>query len=685
MRSSFSSFLGSCRQIVVCVSLIVSFISTSLADGSSIALASWTLDSSASVNATQAATTKDSAIASASLVLGTGVKAGGTSGSFGGSGFSSVTSAQGALDAGTYIEASLTVASGFSISLNEISYKYSRSSTGPTNLLWVVQIDGGELIYLCEPFIYTATSVKSNSHSLQTPITVNGGSTVRLLFLGWDATKSTGTLYIRNEISLVGTVLEAGYVPPSIDAIADCKAELGTTLSFPISISGDIGSTVETNVVATTAGVEGNYCLTNGVFSYTPAASDLALSPVGFTISLSVNGTTTSKSFQVTVWERPDFFETFEKEGKTSYGLDSIEGVAATWYGTNYVAQGTDNDYCFDERSIRLRGDGEAYIEMITDKAGGAGTITLTQGRYKSDTGTGYLQLFLSNNKGETWNAWQSELITVSEEFTELTFEDVNIEGSIRLRIVLTGDIRANIDNIGISNYGELVDDPEEEVLTELPIAKGASIKENFNTIGASDSATLPLCWRMAFTNTLNCFTLDYASAAKATEHNGGLGVKVTTAGLYNFGDGDRDEAIDRAPGFLSSSSNYRSCALMVPVKNVGNELIQVFRISYAIEKYRTGRSKKIELRISRDGKEWSPISNDFFVETVADDDDLAVDELPPPTEICALAKVALPPGEVLYFGWFYYSNSSNSSSAQALAIDDIRIRAGLGTILKLR
>lgn len=647
-------------------------------------LATWNFTSNASDAPVQNATSMDSSIEGAYIALGSGVAAGTAGNSFGGKGFNGVASLGEAVDGGRYIELSLTVASGFSISLSGIDYSISRSSTGPTNLICVSQTAGGDLIELCEPYIYNGTSTKAFSHSFQSPLTVNGGSTVKFLIVGWGASKSSGTLYLKESITLNGAILTSGYVPPSVDVASMSRVELGTTLSIPITFSGDVGASVETNIVSTTSGVEGRYCLTNGIFSYTPAISDLSLSPIGFMVSLSVNGISASKSFDVAVWERPSFFETFERAGKTSYGADSIEGTAAAWYGTNYVAQGTVGDYYDDGRSVRFRGD-SAYLEMTTDKNHGAGKISITQGIYKGDEGSGFLQLFLSNDGGKTWTAWQSELIAVTKEFNEVVFDDVNVEGRVRLRIVYSGEVRVNIDNVGITDYGEVITEPDEPLLAEIAVVNGTTVKEDFNAIGTGESVPLPQCWRLAYTNTLNCFDLDYVSAVTATEHNGGLGVKVTSAGLYNFGDGLRDEAEDRAIGFLSSGTGCRTSALMLPIRNVGTAPITTFRISYSIEKYRTGRSKKVELRFSRDGKEWLPISDSFYVETVADDSVASVDTLPRPLTVKAYAVINLPPNEVLYFGWFYYSNSDNSSNAQALAIDDIHIHAGLGTVLKLR
>lgn len=235
-----------------------------------------------------------------------------------------------------------------------------------------------------------------------------------------------------------------------------------------------------------------------------------------------------------------------------------------------------------------------------------------------------------------------------------------------------------------------------------LEITNGGSISENFDSMGTGATAALPPAWSFAGTAQLwnnqsiydsasGAITLAYDVSVTNTAHAGGLGGNISSAGYWNFGAGIANEATDRAPGFYSTSNTstgLRTASLIAPLKNVGTSPINSFKVSYSIEKYKSGHGKTVELRLSRDGHTWLPIpAESDFKKTTEDDKDgdtiVCVEygsELPPP--ISVKGKIALDtplvPGETLYLGWFCYATSGSAhSSVQALAIDDVRIRAG--------
>lgn len=235
-----------------------------------------------------------------------------------------------------------------------------------------------------------------------------------------------------------------------------------------------------------------------------------------------------------------------------------------------------------------------------------------------------------------------------------------------------------------------------------LEIANGVTLREDFDTMGTGATAALPPAWSFAGTaqlwnntsiydNASGAITLAYDVSATNTAHAGGLGGNISSAGYWNFGAGIANEATDRAPGFYSTSNTstgLRTASLIAPLKNVGTSPINSFKVSYSIEKYKSGHGKTVELRLSRDGHTWLPIpAESDFKKTTEDDKDgdtiVCVEygsELPPP--ISVKGKIALDrplaPGETLYLGWFCYATSSSThSNVQALAIDDVRIWAG--------
>ena len=667
----------------------IAFAASIAADGAlADTLATWSFPTPAKTTPVQAANPRDAALATATVSHGTGVSPNNTA-SYGGASFNEATRDDAITD-GSYFQIDLAVATGYAATPDTLGYTLSRSSTGPSDVAWMCSTNGGTTFTQLETFTIPASQ---NSYSLDLSVLgeLAAGSTVCLRLVAWNASSSSGTFYFKNSVTLTGTAEAVGEIVPSIDPIADQTAYVGEHLAVPLAI---VGANVTTNVSAS-AGVTGDYGVTNAVFHYVPAVGDAALSPVTFTVSLAVAGqTVASETISVSVLERP--FESFDNATKNEYALVAFNNTDFFgWEGTNCMIGATANDNVIGAKSVRFRA-GTGYLEMTADKAHGAGSVSLWLGIHKGDTQRdATVRLMLSKNGGSTWTAWNSGDIAVTTTFREVAFADVNVSGNVRLRVEYTGLVRVNVDEIRITDYGS--DEPPQPVeAAYLPVRNGRTARENFDSLGTAKTATLPVPWRMAGVADLHdrietdgAIALSYADAALATTQYGGIGGTITTAGLYNFGDGPRDSALDRAPGFLSSgssSSGYRTCALMVPVRNVDSAAIGSFRIAYSVEKYKSGNAKTVELRVSDDGENWTAAGEAFTLETTGEENSAVYSqELPPPITVSARLKRPLAPGATLYFGWFYYSNAANSSSAQALAIDDVSIRAGFPTVFSVQ
>lgn len=213
-----------------------------------------------------------------------------------------------------------------------------------------------------------------------------------------------------------------------------------------------------------------------------------------------------------------------------------------------------------------------------------------------------------------------------------------------------------------------------------LRLKTDASESESFNSIGGAATAELPAPWRVAYVDDLEKFDgISYETAASACTQRAAYGTKSTAAGVYNVGAANEDE--DRAVAFLSSGDRFRTCALMVPVKNVGRAAVSKFTVSYLLEKWRTGKAKKLDLCYSTGAPDWSWTKIDAFHEETAADEGAAwyADAESQPAPILKRGEVGVNvgAGETIYLGWFYSANRDNSSSAQAWAVDDIRLRMG--------
>ena len=610
-----------------------------------------------------------------------------------------------ALAAGAYIEVSFTTAANYSIRPKLLTYNIRRANTSVTNAQWIV-VTGSSYTKIGEELAFDAATVDNLSLDLSSLGEVGKDTTTSLRLVAWNLTGNTSAAFGFNTSSIVlqGSATEdtEAYVEPSIaiNAIENPDCYVGGTNIVTFNIFGDKGTVVTTNATCTTYGVTGKYTsvITNGVFKYEPSAADVALGEILFmaTLHVEADGHVTkepSASFSVRVWDKPAFFEDFENKTKTSWGSDtpeSVEGSVATWCGTNYMVQGTAQD-------ARVGGVGHAvrfqksagYLEMTTAKNCGAGFVALSHGLYGTQTGTATITLKISQKSGKVWGDWEDiGAINVGEELTRTHFPGLEYEGFVKLRIEYVSTANFNIDDVAIGDYGDPVEDPQEDT-TILPIINSSSLSQNFNGIG--NTATLPNGWRMVATNVLDCHDLKWGDGQSTTTRRGGFGMSNSaSSGFYNFTNGN-----ENAVGFLSSGSSFKSCALMVQLKNTGSDAIGLLDVSYNVEQWRRGYGKRIALYISRDGETWTQAGARFVTTTETNYAEGSETEVvytgyaagDLPAAISVSGRIRLPSeeklaaGESLWLAWHYTrledNTSDDGSKAQALAIDDVKIAAG--------
>ncbi len=155
-----------------------------------------------------AATTTDSSVSagSANLTRGSGLTTSGTgaAGAWGANGFSSSsTSESAAILANDYVTISLTVASGYSVSLSDIAaYNIRRSSTGPTTGIWQYSINGGAYTDIGNAITWGTSGGNSQSAITLSSISdlqnLTAGTQVSFRVDSWGATSSSGTWYFND-------------------------------------------------------------------------------------------------------------------------------------------------------------------------------------------------------------------------------------------------------------------------------------------------------------------------------------------------------------------------------------------------------------------------------------------------------------------------------------------------------
>lgn len=216
----------------------------------------------------------------------------------------------------------------------------------------------------------------------------------------------------------------------------------------------------------------------------------------------------------------------------------------------------------------------------------------------------------------------------------------------------------------------------------QVNIQSGQTLTQNFDVLGASATAAMPASWKADKNTTVRTLGT-YSAAVTATEQRAGNSMSSSaTNGIYNYGAGPADTAIDRAVGFVSSGSATKSGNVYIQLSNNGSTTINSFAISYNVEKYRMGTNAagfSIQMYYSTDGITWTSAGSSFLTSfTGSEASNNGYDSAPGATiPVNATLACSLTAGSSLYLAWNYsVTTGSTTSNAQALGIDDVSITA---------
>lgn len=142
--------------------------------------------------------------------------------------------------------------------------------------------------------------------------------------------------------------------------------------------------------------------------------------------------------------------ETFESGTKTAYATANVTLTSGVWTLNDALIGNSSSDLKAGTQSARVRNSGR--LTMKFDKAGGAGTVSVSHGNYGSDAG-GSWQLWYSTDAGATYTQAPGTIACASALTTSTI--TLNLSGSIRIDIrkVDGGTGRINVDNITITDY----------------------------------------------------------------------------------------------------------------------------------------------------------------------------------------------------------------------------------------
>jgi hypothetical protein len=137
---------------------------------------------------------------------------------------------------------------------------------------------------------------------------------------------------------------------------------------------------------------------------------------------------------------------------KTSYTTANITLSTGSWTFNDALIGTSTSDKKNGTKSARIQNSGK--LTLLTDKANGAGTISVKHAAYGSDASSTW-QLWYSTNSGVSYVQAGSTITSVSGSLATATFTP-NVSGNVRIEIrkVSGGTARINIDDISISDYG---------------------------------------------------------------------------------------------------------------------------------------------------------------------------------------------------------------------------------------
>jgi len=263
-----------------------------------------------------AAATTDTSVTIGGLTRGSGLTTSGTTaaGAWGGTGFSTTANTEAlAITANNYVTFSITVKSGYTVSLTDIAaYNIRRSNTGPGTSQWQYQINSGAFTDISSgnnggPLTLSTTSSSGNSESA---ITLSGisalqnlpaGTVVTFRIVSWGASNTSGTWYFKdlgnttaNDLIVDGTATQTAATPPTLTAASGATVDNNVVITFTDDATWRtaVGSgTVKYGSTTLTANTD--YTLAAGTLTLKPSGGNAALQTAGTqTVTVSATGYT---------------------------------------------------------------------------------------------------------------------------------------------------------------------------------------------------------------------------------------------------------------------------------------------------------------------------------------------------------------------------------------------------------
>ena len=206
----------------------------------------------------------------------------------------------------------------------------------------------------------------------------------------------------------------------------------------------------------------------------------------------------------------------------------------------------------------------------------------------------------------------------------------------------------------------------------QINIPANSLVKENFNTIGSTATATLPSSWKMSSAGTGASSGYATGNNVTATTQAASSGTP-TTGGRYNWA---TTPGTDRAIGFMSDAGYADGNAIFADYKNTTGATITSVNLSYSIERYRinTG-SASVALFSSTDGIAWTARSAGDISAAVFTPGASSYTFTSPQTvyKNITISGISIANNTDIYFRWVFTTGGTNS---QGLGLDDVVLYA---------
>jgi hypothetical protein len=567
---------------------------------------------------TASSATNDSGLAASTISRGSGLTPSANGGRFNATNWGNGTIAN-AVANSNYMEFTITPNSGQQFTVSSIFVQWQRSSTGNTQIALRSSADNYATDLDTIKSVADITSTQNFTWTFSQP-----ASTTPVTYRFYSIAESSGGSGgpgdgTGSDITVTGTVTPASSTAPTITNISPSSGPVGTSVTIT-------GTNFASNAtVSFTGNASSNVTFTNNTSLSATVPDGATTGPI--TVTVGSESATSATPFTIVNPLAPVLTTTGNFTAFTTTAGNASASQSISVNGTNLSAS--------------INATAPTGFEVSSDNSTYGPSATIAQ-----SGGT----LFARIASTATAGALTGNITLASTSATSLS---VPVSGTV------------NAPAAGA-----------------IPITPGATILQDFSSLGENATATLPSGWKVD-KNTTQRTLGTYAAAVIATERAGGASLSATASnGIYNFG----SSPTARAVGGLSSGTASKSVNLYAALENTGPSSISQLVLSYNAERYRNGSNTAgfaIQLHYSTDGSTWTSAGADFLSTFAANADSTGAAIVPIETlaVTSAVLPVEIPAGSTLYLAWNYsVASGTTTSNAQAIGVSDISITASSGS-----